>query len=58
MRFQQNAQVSAEKGAMSNRTFGRDDRLYQYLIDHSLREPEILARLRDDEADVALLVPL
>jgi predicted O-methyltransferase YrrM len=50
MRFQQNAQVSAEKGAMSNRTFGLDDRLYQYLIDHSLREPEILARLREETA--------
>ena len=35
---------------MSNRTFGLDDRLYQYLIDHSLREPEVLGRLREETA--------
>ena len=35
---------------MSNRSFGLDEAVYQYLLDHSLREPEILRRLRDETA--------
>ncbi|MBD0268670.1 class I SAM-dependent methyltransferase [Pseudanabaena sp. FACHB-2040] len=31
---------------MSNQTFGLDDRLYRYLLGHSVREPDILAELR------------
>lgn len=33
---------------MSNRSLGLDDRLYDYLLDASLREPELLARLREE----------
>ena len=32
---------------MSNRTIVLDDRLYRYLLDHSLREPVALQRLRE-----------
>ncbi len=35
---------------MSNRTLSLDDRLYDYLLRHSLREPESLARLRAETA--------
>ena len=35
---------------MSTRTFGLDDRLYQYLLDHTPAEPGILARLREETA--------
>lgn len=35
---------------MSNRTLPLDDRLYDYLLRHSLREPEALARLRAETA--------
>lgn len=35
---------------MSNRTLTLDDRLYDYLLRHSLREPETLARLRAETA--------
>jgi predicted O-methyltransferase YrrM len=35
---------------MSNRTISLDDRLYDYLLAHSSREPEILARLRAETA--------
>jgi predicted O-methyltransferase YrrM len=35
---------------MTNRTIGLDDRLYHYLLDNSLREPEPLARLRAETA--------
>jgi predicted O-methyltransferase YrrM len=35
---------------MSNRTLPLDDRLYDYLLRHSLREPESLARLRAETA--------
>ena len=35
---------------MSNRTLTLDDRLYDYLLRHSLREPEALARLRAETA--------
>jgi predicted O-methyltransferase YrrM len=33
---------------MSNKTFTLPDRLYDYLIDHSLREAEVLQRLREE----------
>ena len=32
---------------MSNRTIALDDRLYRYLLDHSLREPAALQQLRE-----------
>jgi hypothetical protein len=32
---------------MSNRTLVMDDRLYQYLLEHSLRENAILRELRE-----------
>ena len=35
---------------MSNRTLSLNDRLYDYLLAHSLREPESLARLRAETA--------
>lgn len=35
---------------MSNRSIGVDDRLYQYILDHSLREPDVMARLRAETA--------
>lgn len=35
---------------MSNQTLGLSDRLYQYLLDASLREPPILAQLRQETA--------
>lgn len=35
---------------MSNRSFGLDETVYQYLLDHSLREPDILRRLREETA--------
>ncbi len=35
---------------MSNRTLPLDDRLYQYLLAHSLREPAALANLRAETA--------
>lgn len=35
---------------MSNRTVTLDDRLYDYLLDVSLREPDILRRLREETA--------
>lgn len=37
---------------MSNRTLTLDDRLYDYLLNVSLREPEILARLRQETRDL------
>lgn len=33
---------------MSNRTLPLDDRLYEYMLESSLREPDILTRLRDE----------
>lgn len=33
---------------MSTRTFTLPDKLYRYLIDHSLREPDVLRRLREE----------
>ena len=33
---------------MSNRTIGLSDALYLYLVEHSVREPELLRRLRED----------
>jgi predicted O-methyltransferase YrrM len=35
------------KTPMSSRTLSLDDTLYQYIVAHSVREPPILARLRD-----------
>lgn len=42
---------------MSNRTISLDDHLYQYLLAHSLREPEVLTRLRNETAllDMAVM---
>jgi predicted O-methyltransferase YrrM len=35
---------------MSKRTTGLSDLLYRYLLDHSVREPEVLKRLREETA--------
>ena len=35
---------------MSSRTLNITDSLYTYLLDHSLREPELLQRLREETA--------
>jgi caffeoyl-CoA O-methyltransferase len=35
---------------MSNRSIGLSDTLHQYLLDVSLREPEVMRRLRDETA--------
>lgn len=35
---------------MSNRSLGLDDDVYDYLLAHSLREPEILRQLREETA--------
>ena len=35
---------------MSNTTTGLDQRLYAYLLEHSLREPDCLADLRRETA--------
>ncbi|HZP92900.1 MAG TPA: hypothetical protein VFB20_08470 [Burkholderiales bacterium] len=35
---------------MSNKTFTLSDSLYGYLLDNSLREPEVLRRLREETA--------
>lgn len=35
---------------MSNKTLGLDDRLYDYLLSRSLREPDILRQLREETA--------
>ncbi len=37
---------------MSTRTITIDDRLYDYILGHSLREPEILQRLRKETAEM------
>jgi len=39
---------------MSNRTISLDDRLYQYLLDHSLREDELLRELREVTAQLEM----
>jgi predicted O-methyltransferase YrrM len=39
---------------MSNKTLKLDDRLYQYLLDHSVRESELLGRLRATTAGIEL----
>jgi predicted O-methyltransferase YrrM len=35
---------------MSNRSIGLSDQVYDYLVAHSLREPDLLRRLRDETA--------
>jgi predicted O-methyltransferase YrrM len=35
---------------MSNQTLNLDDRLYRYLVNHSVREPEVLVALRRETA--------
>lgn len=35
---------------MSRKTIAVDDRLYEYLLSVSLREPQILGRLRNETA--------
>lgn len=42
--------VAAFEGAPINRTVSVDDSLYQYLINHSLRESDLLKRLRGETA--------
>lgn len=39
---------------MSNRTVNLDDRLYQYLLDHSLRESDLQQRLRQTTAQLEM----
>ncbi len=41
---------------MSNRTLGLDDRLYDYMLDHSLREPDLFRRLREETAKDSMSV--
>ena len=41
---------------MANRSLGLDERLYDYLLDVSLREPDILRRLREETAGMPLAV--
>ena len=36
---------------MSNKTLGLNDRLYDYLLTHSVREPEVLKELREETAN-------
>ena len=35
---------------MSKKTINIDDKLYEYLLDNSLREPELLKKLREETA--------
>jgi caffeoyl-CoA O-methyltransferase len=35
---------------MANRSLALDDRLYRYILDHSVHEPEVLAALRQETA--------
>jgi predicted O-methyltransferase YrrM len=37
---------------MSNKTIGMSDRLYEYLLDVGVREPDVLARLRQETASL------
>ncbi|WP_018167980.1 MULTISPECIES: O-methyltransferase [unclassified Thioalkalivibrio] len=37
---------------MSNRSIGLDEPLYHYLLEHSLREPDVLAQLRAETASL------
>ncbi|MFO7953623.1 O-methyltransferase [Thioalkalivibrio sp.] len=37
---------------MSNRSIGLDEPLYRYLLEHSLREPDVLAQLRAETASL------
>ena len=41
---------------MSNRTISLTDRLYDYILSVSLREPEVLARLRQETAQLPMAV--
>lgn len=42
---------SSSKSIMSKKTLGLDNQLYDYLLSSSLREPEILRRLREETAN-------
>lgn len=42
--------ISPTKPTMSNRSIGLSESLHQYLLDVSLREPDIMRRLRDETA--------
>ncbi len=44
---------SSSKSIMSKKALGLDDQLYDYLLSSSLREPEILRRLREETANHA-----
>ncbi len=41
-----------ERGSVANRTITLSDGLYDYLLDVSLREPDVLRRLRDETAKI------
>ena len=42
--------VRAENGSVSTRSIGLSETLHTYLLDHALREPPLLARLREETA--------
>ena len=41
---------------MPKQSIGLDDRLYAYLLEASLREPEILRRLREETATMPMAI--
>ena len=41
-----------EEGAVANRTITLSDGMYDYLLDVSLREPDVLRRLREETAKI------
>jgi predicted O-methyltransferase YrrM len=41
---------------MSNRTLDLSDKVYDYLLNHSLREPEILSELRDETSQLEMSI--
>ncbi len=46
------ANQARERGSVANRTITLFDGLYDYLLDVSLREPDVLRRLRDETAKI------